>query len=339
VVLDTDHGTVAGLGLPSGVTVLVGASASGAGAWLSALESEAGVSPGGTAMFAGPVGTIRATRRAIGPIDLSAFVHACPEVPQPENVHYDDAPAPLAAAASIVEAVEAGARVLLFDEDDLPAGALGTDGRMQRILGEHPSPVVPLVDRLADLRERWGVSIVIAARAIGDFFEASDTVLVLRDDGLDDATEASRRIARATSGFRVPSPLPVSFPPPPRDVRVRPADSGPPIKIGVWGGRGVRLGDDLVDLSDTPIVRDAGRLRAIAVLLKRAAVAASDWQPVGELLDSLVAASARDALAEGEEQGLCDLARPSRLEIAGALARWKRVEFRTAPVTLRRSAR
>ena len=106
------------------------------------------------------------------------------------------------------------------------------------------------------------------------------------------------------------------------------------IKVGLWGWRGVRLGEDLVDLSDTSVTRDAGRLRAIALLLKRAAALASNWQPVNLLLDALVAASAPDALASLEEPGLSDLARPTRVEIGEALARWNRAEFRAAPVTL-----
>jgi hypothetical protein len=114
---------------------------------------------------------------------------------------------------------------------------------------------------------------------------------------------------------------------------------GKEIKAAVWGGRGVRLGEELVDLSDTSLVRDAGRLRSIAALLKRAATVAADWHAVGALLDALVAASTRDELAKLEEPGLHDLARPTRLEIAQALVRWKRVEFRPAPVTLRQPAR
>jgi predicted ABC-class ATPase len=178
---------------------------------------------------------------------------------------------------------------------------------------------------------------VIAARAIGDLCEVADTVLVLQDDRLEDVTEASRRIARATSTFREAPSGPATTRPPVRQVRVVAGDGGD--KAGVWGGRGVRVGDDLVDLSDTAIVRDGGRLRAMAALLKHALGTAPTWRPIADVLDELESACARDALSALEEPGLHDLARPSRLEIADALARWKRVEFRAAPGTLRQPAR
>jgi predicted ABC-class ATPase len=336
VSVESSQGAVAGAGLPRGVTLVVGAGVAGAGPWLRGLEAESGTSPGGTAIFAGPVGTVRASRRVFGPIDLSAFVRACPEVPRPELTRAEDAPSPLAVAASIVGAVEAGATVLLIDEDDLPAGALGCDGRMQRILGETTPALVPLIDRLADLRERWGLSVIIAARAIGDLCEVADTVLVLHEDRLEDVTEAARRIARATATFRSTPALASTSPPPSRQIRI--VTDGTETKVGLWGSRGVRVGDDLVDLSDTTSVRDAGRLRAVAVLLKRAAALAPKWLSLDDLLDQLESAGERDALTALEEPGLWDLARPSRLEIADALGRWKRVAFRAAPGTLRQPA-
>ena len=106
------------------------------------------------------------------------------------------------------------------------------------------------------------------------------------------------------------------------------------LKVGTWGRRGVRVGDDLIDLSDTSLVADPARLRAVAALLKRAASEATDWRPVGEVLDVLEAASARPLLDRLEEPGLVDLARPSRIEIAAALVRWKRVAFRVSAGTL-----
>ena len=90
----------------------------------------------------------------------------------------------------------------------------------------------------------------------------------------------------------------------------------------------MRVGEELVDLKDATLAGDVARLRAIAALLKRAASEASTWRPVVEVLDALEAASTGPMLDRLEEPGLVDLARPSRVEIAAALVRWKRVAFR-----------
>src|SRR4029077_18249612 len=125
--------------VPSGV--------SGAGGWLRERIARSEQTSGGGAILAGPVATLRASRRAFGPLDLRAFVRACPEVPDPGNYATEDAPAPLALAASLVEAVEAGARIIVIDEDEIPAGAFGQEAGLQHVLGEIP-PLTPLAERL-----------------------------------------------------------------------------------------------------------------------------------------------------------------------------------------------
>ena len=110
------------------------------------------------------------------------------------------------------------------------------------------------------------------------------------------------------------------------------------LKAAAWGGRGVRVGEDLVDLKDTTLFGDAARLRAVAALLKRAASEASAWRPVEEVLDALEAATTGAMIDRLEEPGLVDLAKPSRVEIASALVRWKRVTFRVAAGELNATA-
>jgi predicted ABC-class ATPase len=236
-------------------------------------------------------------------------------------------------AASLVEAVEAGARILVLDEDEVPAGAFGAATALPGVVG--PSDhLVSLTERFADLRDRWGVSFLVAARPSSALSVVADTVLVLRADGAEDVSEAVRATAR-TAGRRPLGTSGTVAPPWDRSLRIVVDDPAPGLKVAAWGGRGARVGDDLVDLLDTTAAGDPARLRAIAALLKRAAALASTWRPVGEVLDALEEACVRAALDELEEPGLVDLTRPSRIEIAAALVRWKRVSFRVAAGTLR----
>jgi len=283
--------------------------------------------PGGAALLAEPVATLRATRRAFGPVDLGAFVRACPEVPDPGHYATDDAPPPLALAASLMESIEAGARILVLDEDEIPVGAFGGDPRMEGVLADAP-PLHPFAARLAELRDRWGLSFLIATRALSAWRGLADAVLILRDDRLEDATDAvSQRawtgVTRAGATVRAVPVRPAT-----RSLRVMTTGAAGALKVAAWGGRGVRVGEDLVDLTDTTLVGDPARLRTVAALLKRAAAIGSAWRPVEEVLDALEEATVRDALDRLEEPGLVDLARPSRIEIASALVRWKRVTFR-----------
>jgi hypothetical protein len=325
--IETPQGPVEGLAIPTGITVFVTTGVDGVGSWLRALASGSGAVPGDSAILAGATATLRASRRAFGPLDLSAFVRACPEVPDPERYVTEDAPAPLALAASLTEAVEAGASVLLIDEDDIPAGAFGgTD------------PLDPFAARLAELRDRWGLSFLIAARSLGGWGDVADTVFIMQDNRLEDATDAvrARRTTGPARGRAVTRAVPEH--PPKRAIRVVTAGRPGDLKVAAWGGRGVRVGEDLIDLKDTTLVGEQAKLRTIAALLKRAASLASAWRPVEDVLDTLEAASARNVIERLQEPGLVDLVRPSRLELAAALTRWKRVTFRSGAVRLRGTA-
>jgi hypothetical protein len=335
--IETEHGATIGLAVPTGITLFVTTGVSGAGAWLRDLVAEPGIVPGREAILAGPVATPSAAHRSLGPLDVSAFLRACPEVPVPEAYASEHAPASLAVAASLVTAIEAGARIIVLDEDEIPAGAFGGEGRMQPIVGG-PPPLVPIMERLSDLRDRWGVSFLIAARATGSLGDSADTVFILRADRVEDASELVRRSTRTTT-VRSPGNAPtLAAGPAPREMRVV-TDAAPGrLKVAAWGRRGVRVGDDLVDLRDMMLVREAARLRAIAALLKRAASLASTWRPVEEVLDALEAAAGRQELDRLEEPGLVDLERPTRLEIASALVRWKRAAFRVAAGKVRATA-
>ncbi len=325
--IETPDGPVAGLAIPTGITLFVTTGVSGAGGWLRGLVAGSVPAPSGAPIFAGPVAILRASRRAFGPVDLGAFVRACPDVPDPGRYATEDAPAPLALAASLMEAIEAGARIFMLDEDDVPAGAFGGDALMEGVVADTPS-LAPFAARLADLRDRWGLSFLVAARGMGRWCELADAIFVLRDDRFEDATDAVRQ--SAWTRFARPSATSRAVPvrPATRSVRVATTGAAGALKVAAWGVRGVRVGEDLVDLTDTTLVGDPARLRCVAALLKRAASLASAWSPVEDLMDALEAAAVRDALDQLEEPGLVDLARPSRIEIANALVRWKRVTFR-----------
>jgi predicted ABC-class ATPase len=243
----------------------------------------------------------------------------------------------MAVAASLVEAIEAGVRVVVLDEDETPAGAFGSDGRIDALVGGG-APLVPLAYRLAELRDRWRVSFLIAARAADGLCDVADTVFILRDDRIEDATGAVRGMRRAASTRPAAKELPLPPRPAARSMRVRLEAAPSGLKVAAWGSRGVRVGDDLIDLSDTTLAGDAARLRAVAALLKRAASEASTWRPVDEVLDALEAATERPVFDRLVENGLTDLAAPSRIEIAQALVRWKRVDFRVAAGRLRATA-
>lgn len=326
--IDTPLGSLSGLAIPVGVTLFAASGVAGAGLRLSEWGLNLDALENRGAILAGPVATIRPLRRPFGPIDLTAFVAACPEVPKPGAYAGDGTCAPLSLAAALVEAIETGASVIVMDEDELPAGAIGAAvPAIDRKADE--TPLTSVAARLHELSDRWGLSFFVAARSGSSLFDAADTVFHLRGERLTD--DGGPRSARR-------KPRQAALRPDARSLRIVTDIAPAALKVAAWGGRGLRVGDDLIDLTDAHPACEPAQLRALAALLKLAARQAASWRPVADLLNELDASCGRVALDGLEEPGLTDLARPSRVAIAGALARWKRVEFRTAAGTLRRKA-
>ena len=72
---------------------------------------------------------------------------------------------------SLVEALEAGAGVVLLDEDTSATNFMIRDQRMQALVAKPQEPITPFVDRVRELRDRLGVSVVLVMGGSGDYFD------------------------------------------------------------------------------------------------------------------------------------------------------------------------
>ncbi|HKJ02193.1 MAG TPA: ABC-ATPase domain-containing protein, partial [Longimicrobiales bacterium] len=132
-------GTVTGMGIPQGVTLIVGGGYHGKSTLLRALER--GVynhRPGDGREF---VVAHRATvkiraedGRSIQGVDISPFIGELPNGQATRSFSSPNASGSTSQAANIMEAMEAGARVLLVDEDTAATNFMIRDRRMQALV-------------------------------------------------------------------------------------------------------------------------------------------------------------------------------------------------------------
>ncbi len=181
--------------------------------------------------------------------DISPLVHRLPRG-DPRRFTSLDASGATSMAASIVEALEAGARLLLIDEDRAATNLLDVDDRLVERLGE--PPVTPL-RVYARCLSRLGISTVIVTGALGRLADAAETLIVMHEYR---PVEAERRGGSGESGVecRLPEERPLEAGP----LRVKPR---PPLLVPRAGRP--------VSLASNRVLVEEGQYRLIALMLGR----------------------------------------------------------------------
>ncbi len=333
-------GDVTGLGVPEGVTLIVGGGYHGKSTLLRAIE--AGVydhRPGDgreRVVARDDAVKVRAEDgRSVVRTDVSAFVTHLPSGQKGETRPTDDfsttnASGSTSQAASMVEAVEAGAGALLVDEDTSATNIMIRDGRMQQLIATEP--LVPFVERIRPLHAEHGVSTVLVMGGSGDYLGVADTVIMMDSYACHEVTARAHEIA-AEGRTRVEEHS--GFPPVTRRV-VDPSSLDPTGRQGKRRvtARGVdtlTFGEDDVDLSAVEQIVDRSQVTGIGRALALLGEGVLDGTiPLGEGLDLLDAELARtgvDALLGGGRDAT-DLAVPRRHEVAAALNRLRTLKVR-----------
>lgn len=338
--------SVAGLGIPAGVTLIVGGGYHGKSTLLHALER--GVYPhvpgdGRERVVTRPDAVkIRAEDgRRIERVDVSGFIGRLPGEQSAASFCTEDASGSTSQAANIVEALEAGSRLLLLDEDTSATNFMVRDARMQALVAKEREPITPFVDRIRELAEVHGVSTVLVMGGSGDYLDAADTVIEMYDWQPSFATEAARAVARAHPTGRRPEvaarfDLPAPRAPVPGSLDA--SKGRRQVRISVQGCELLEFGVEKVDLRGLEQLVDASQARAIGHLLELARRRLIDGKAgIGEILDAIDALlderglDVLDPLAEHAPRHPGDFARPRRYEIAAALNRLRSVHMAFSP--------
>ncbi len=333
---------VSGMGIPEGVTLVVGGGYHGKSTLLEALVRC--VHPhvpgdGREYVVTDPDAVkIRAEDgRAVTGVDISPFIRDLPGGRRTRDFHTDDASGSTSQAANIVEALEAGARVLLLDEDTSATNFMVRDARMQALVAREHEPIVPFVDRVRELHRRLGVSTVLVMGGSGDYFDVADRVILMREYVPRDATADARRVAAEhPTGRQVEVDQPLAAP---AGRLVDPGSLDPSrgrreVKIDARGTEEIVFGTSTIDLRGVEQVVDSSQLRAIGLALHLLARRFLDGRtPLPRALDLLEELLDREGLdvldpfhRPGRHPGR--LARPRRHEVAAALSRLRGLRVR-----------
>ncbi len=176
------HGKTVGLGIPRGVTLIIGGGYHGKSTLLDALEQGVYNHVAGDgreyAITEDTALKLRAEDgRSVQNLDLSLFIHDLPNGKDTKKFSTEDASGSTSQAAAVMEGIEMGSHTFLIDEDTSATNFLVRDEFMQKIVHGDKEPITPFCARVRDLYEKAGISTVLVAGSSGAFFHMADTVI------------------------------------------------------------------------------------------------------------------------------------------------------------------
>ena len=268
-----NKGIIKGMGIPQGINLIVGGGYHGKSTLLRAIEL--GIynhlpGDGREHVVANPWGMkIRAEDgRNIAGVDISPFINHLPRERSTTKFETTNASGSTSQAANIIEALEAGAELLLIDEDTSATNFTIRDRRMQALITKEP--ITPFIDKVRQLYNDHGVSTILVMGGSGDYFEVADNIIAMENYRPQDVTAKAKAIAlqyaneRNTQGGTkfgtITSRIPLG-------ASIDPSRGKRESKITTRGIDTITFGTEEIDLSAVEQLVDTGQLKAIALAL------------------------------------------------------------------------
>jgi predicted ABC-class ATPase len=322
-------GDITGMGIPKGVTLIVGGGYHGKSTLLNAVET--GIDnhipgDGREWVVTDPEAVkIRAEDgRRIEKVDISPFISDLPLGKDTRSFCTEDASGSTSMAANTIEALEMGASALLIDEDTSATNFMIRDHRMQELVSKDKEPITPFIDKIRQLYQDKNVSTVLVIGGSGDYFDVADCVICMIEYQPHDLTREAALIAdkykaeRKTEGgdnfggFKQRIPLSRSF---------DPRKGKRPVKIRARGRSTIQFGTHTIDLSSVEQLVDPSQVRAIGDAIHYACKYMDSTQTLNQVIQQV--------MKDIEEQGLDvlhpnprgDYAKFRALELAEAINR------------------
>lgn len=265
--------TMTGMGIEEGITLIVGGGYHGKSTLLQALQRGVynhipGDGREGAITREDAVKIRAEDGRPVEKVNISPFINNLPGGKDTCQFSTENASGSTSQAANVMEALEAGATLLLIDEDTSATNFMIRDRRMQQLIASDKEPITPFMDKIRPLYEEHGVSTILIVGGTGDYFDVADRVIMLDEYVPRDVTKQAKDIAAAdayrkdlSSGQRFGDitariPLRLGKPQTGRDERIR-----------AKGLSAIVHGKQMIDLSGLEQLVDDSQTRAIAVML------------------------------------------------------------------------
>lgn len=336
VTLETPNsGPLTGLGIPEGITLIVGGGFHGKSTLLNALER--GVynhrpQDGRELVVTRPDAVkIRAEDgRSVAGVDISPFINNLPNGADTTAFSTANASGSTSQAANIMEGLESGADSLLIDEDIAATNFMIRDHRMQELVTPDKEPITPFIAKVRSLYQEHGISSVLVIGGSGDYFSVADLVICMDRYLPYDFSERAKQIAEKYPAASIDEcetfgAVPKRHPQP---RSIDPRKGRRPVSVKARDTHHIQFGEHDIDLAAISQIVSRSQTRAIGEALAHARQEniIDGQRSLAEILDLIcnqIAQSGLDSLSNGHRG---DLAKFRRHELAATLNRLRTLD-------------
>ena len=272
-----NKGTITGMGIEKGITLIVGGGYHGKSTLLHALEL--GIYnhiPGDGREFCVSIPDsvkVRASNgRYVSNVDISPFLNNMPLTANTCCFSTENASGSTSQASSISESIEAGASAFYMDEDTCAANFMIRDRRMQELVSKEDEPITSFVDCIQPLYEQTGISSVLVMGGSGDYFGVADRVIQMKEFRAYDVTANAYEVARKyPTGRRdeFSHALKNESKRYPRGQTIDPNNEYGHIRISSPNTKELIFGKTVIDLSDVEQIVEQAQVKAIGLAIHK----------------------------------------------------------------------
>ena len=330
--------SIRGIGIPEGVTLIIGGGYHGKSTLLQALEQGVynHVKGDGREYVITRADALKLRAedgRAVSHLDLSLFIHDLPNGKDTHCFSTEDASGSTSQAAGVLEGIEAKTSCFLIDEDTSATNFLVRDAFMQRVVSGDQEPITPFIARVRDLYEKVGISTILVAGSSGAFFHVADTIIQMdayRPKDVKMSVEAllpeypPADLCSNAEPFTLPTEKRMFV----MERKIKRHGRGEReerIKTKVMGTDGFSIEHNIVDLRCVEQLIDTEQTAALAAILKHIVKKGSICMEMQELVAEINTLLKKKGMAAFVEGALsCGYAYPRKEEIYLMLNRFRR---------------
>ncbi|PRR79320.1 ABC-ATPase domain-containing protein [Clostridium vincentii] len=323
-----NRGEIKGMGIPKGISLIVGGGYHGKSTLLRSLEL--GVYnhiEGDGREFVITDETALKVRaedgRVIHKDDISLFINNLPNKKDTKAFSTENASGSTSQAANIIEGIESGTKLFLIDEDTSATNFMIRDDVMQKLVSKEKEPITPFIEVVKPLYEQQDISTIIVVGSSGDFFDVADTVIQMDSYEPKDVTEKAKALSTGKILNRITDrEIRINFN---RVIKKGSIEKGPKgIKIKTLGVDALDINREKIELRAVEQIVDSEQITAIGYIMKYAEEnIINGTLNIEEVTDEILMSIKKKGLIDISGNG--NLAMPRKQEIMAAFNRYRKL--------------